>query len=223
MASYQVIIALLIRERTGIGQKVDISLLGTVSYLMYFNNLVALLSGIDVPRHEQANADPLRNYYRCKDDKWLILTDNPRFDNWEIICELLDCPELAKDPRFSTREGRMEYSREIVAVINNAFLNRSRDEWLKIFREKKIIMCSVNTSMEAIKDNQMIENKYIVDYDHPTMGKIKIPGFPIGFSESKINNNLSAPKLGEHTEMILSEISGLSKEEISRLKSENII
>ena len=52
----------------------------------------------------------------------------------------------------------------------------------------------------------MTANKYMVDYEHPELGRIKIPGFPIYFSETEINNNLIAPKLGEHTDRVLNEV-----------------
>lgn len=223
MASYQVVIALLMRERFGIGQKVEVSLLSAVSYMMYMNNLTALLTGRDVPRHEQASADPLRNYYCCKDAKWLVLTDHPKSDNWEVICELIGHTELIHHPDFKDREVRMQNSEELVAVFNQAFLTRTRDEWLDLFKEKNLIICSVNTSVEAVKDIQMKENGYVVDFDHPEMGKISIPGFPIQFSRAEINNNLIAPKLGEHTFSVLKGLNSYSDEYLEKLRKDKII
>jgi crotonobetainyl-CoA:carnitine CoA-transferase CaiB-like acyl-CoA transferase len=223
MASYQVVIALLMRERFGIGQKVEVSLLGAVSYIMYMNNLTALLAGRDVPRHEQASADPLRNYYCCKDAKWLVLTDHPKSENWSVICELIGHTELIHNPDFKDRESRMQNSKELVAIFNKAFLTRTRDEWLDLFKEKNLIICQVNTSMEAVKDIQMKENGYIVDFDHPEMGKISIPGFPIQFSRAEINNNLVAPKLGEHTFSVLKGVNSYSDEYLEKLRKDKII
>ncbi len=223
MASYQVVIALLMRERFGVGQEVDLSLLGTTSYLMYLNNLTALLTGKEVPRHEQATADPLRNYYKCRDGKWVVITAVPNSDSWDKICRILDHPELAVNPRFESREDRLRDSEELVAIFNDAFLARPRDEWLKLFAEKNVVICAANTTMEAVKDTQMIENDYIVDFDHPEIGQIKIPGFPIRFSRTKVNNNLLAPRLGEHTESILKEINGYDDDEIARFRRENVI
>jgi crotonobetainyl-CoA:carnitine CoA-transferase CaiB-like acyl-CoA transferase len=77
MASYQMVIALLMREHLGIGQQVEVSLLGTASYLMYFNNLIALLTGREVLRHKQTRADPLRNCYQCQDGKWIVQNQPP--------------------------------------------------------------------------------------------------------------------------------------------------
>jgi len=117
----------------------------------------------------------------------------------------------------------MGSSEELVTIFNKAFLEKPRDEWLRLFAEKNVVMCAVNTTMEAIKDPQMTANNYIVDFDHPELGRIKIPGFPIEFSRAEINNNLLAPKFGEHTDDVLKEICGYSDEEISRFRREEII
>lgn len=223
MASYQVVIALLVRERFNISQEIDVSLLSTASYLMYINNLVALLTGKEVPRHEQASADPLRNYFQCKDGKWVVQNQSPGEESWKSVCHILGHPELIQDPKYNNRDKRIDNSRELVAIFNKAFLKKTRDEWLQLFAEKDLVICAVNTTMEALKDPQMTENGYIVDFDHPEIGKIKIPGFPIRFSQTEINNNLLAPRLGEHTDSVLKEISGYSDDEIARLRKDKVI
>jgi crotonobetainyl-CoA:carnitine CoA-transferase CaiB-like acyl-CoA transferase len=221
MASYEIILALLIRERFGIGQKVDVSLLSTASYMMYINNLTALLKGREVPRHDPLTADPLRNYYQCKDGKWVV--QNQQDKNWRRVCELIGRPELAEDPRYETREKRIEHSRHLVSIFREAFMEKTRDEWVRIFAENDLIMSPVNTTLEAIEDPQMIENGYIVEFDHPEVGRIRIPGFPIRFSNAKVNANLIAPRLGENTEEILTGLLGYSEEEVARLREEGIV
>jgi crotonobetainyl-CoA:carnitine CoA-transferase CaiB-like acyl-CoA transferase len=136
MASYQMVIALLMREHLGIGQQVEVSLLGTASYLMYFNNLIALLTGREVLRHKQTRADPLRNCYQCQDGKWIVQNQPPGEENWQMVCQLLGYPELEQDPRFNTREKRIENSEELVSIFNQAFATKPRDNWLPLFSEK---------------------------------------------------------------------------------------
>jgi len=223
MASYQIVIALLMRERLGISQEVDVSLLGTASYLLYYNNLIALLTGREIPRHEQASADPLRNYYKCQDGKWVVQNQPPGEENWRKACELIGHPELVHNPRFNTRHKRIDNSRELVPIFNKAFATKPRDEWLRLFAEKKLVLCAVNTSTEAVNDPQMIENDYIVDFEHPDLGQIRIPGFPIHFSQAEVNNTLITPKLGEHTDSVLKEIGGYSDEDIAKFREDKII
>lgn len=223
MASYQMVIALLMRERFGIGQQVNVSLLGTASYLLYYNNLIYLLTGREVPRHEQASADPLRNHYQCQDGKWIVQNQPHGEENWQAICELLGDPGLAQDSRFDNRHKRMENSRELVAIFSKAFATRPRDEWLQLFRNRGLVICAVNTTAEAVNDPQVMENGYVTYFDHPDLGHIRIPGFPIHFSQAEINNTLATPKLGEHTETVLKEIGGYSDEDVARFRKDKII
>jgi len=223
MASYEIVIALFMRERFGMGQEVNVSLLGTTSYLLYFNYLVRLMTDREMPRHEQARASALRNYYRCQDDNWVVLTQTPSESGWKEACHVLGLPELVDDPRFNTERKKLENSRELVSIFSKAFASKTRDEWLRLCADKSIPICAVNTVTEAINDPQVIENDYIVDFEHPNMGHIRIPGFPIHFSQAHINNNLLAPGLGEHTNSVLKEIGGYSDEDIAQFREDGII
>jgi len=223
MASYEIVIALFMRERFGMGQEVNVSLLGTASNLLYFNYLVPLMTGREMPRHEQAGAYPLRNYYRCQDGKWIILTQPSSDESWKEVCHILGHPDLVDDPRFNNEHKRFENSREAVAILTKAFASKPRDEWLRLCAEKNLAVCAVNTITEAINDAQMIENDYIVDFEHPNMGHMRIPGFPIHFSQAQVDNNLLAPELGEHTNSVLKEIGGYSDENIAQFREDGVI
>ncbi len=223
MASYQVVLALFMRERLGIGQEVDISILGTSSYMLYFNNLVASIKGRNMPRHEQINADPLRNYYCCQDGKWFSQTQPPGEERWKKECSIIGHPELADDPRYDSREKRMVRSAELVPIFNKEFATKPRDEWLRLFREADLIAAPVNTCMEAVHDPHLLDNEYIKDFDHPELGRIGIPIFPIHFSEADVRKDFIAPKLGEHTDEVLRELGGYSSEEIARFRENKVL
>jgi crotonobetainyl-CoA:carnitine CoA-transferase CaiB-like acyl-CoA transferase len=117
----------------------------------------------------------------------------------------------------------MKNSKELVPIFNRAFATKPREEWLRMFREKKLVMCAVNTTTEAINDPQMIENDYIVDFEHPNMGHVRIPGFPIHFSDAEVNNTIIAPKLGQHTDTVLKQLGGYSDEDIARFRKDKVI
>lgn len=223
MASYQIVLALLMRERFGIGQEVDVSLVGTAACMMYLNYLTALLTGIEVPRHDQATADSLRNHYRCQDGRWIVQTQSPGEDNWELVCDAMGLPELAEDPRYDSREKRLERSPEIVAIFNRVFETRPSHEWVTRYRKRGLVICAVNTVQQAVHDPQMIENGYVTDFEHPEMGKIRIPCFPIRLSRAEIRNTIVAPRLGEHTDEVLKELCGYDDERIARLREEKVI
>jgi formyl-CoA transferase len=223
MASHQILTALYMRERTGAGQEVHVSILGSATFLLYFNILIAQMGGFEVPRHKHTAAHPMRNHYRCADDRWLMMTLTPPERFWGPVCRALGRPEMEKDPRFDTEEKRFEKSAELVAIFDDIFMERTRQEWLDIFSEYDLFCCGVNSFMELEHDPQIIENGYLTDFDHPTLGKIMIPGYPVHFNGKSVETKSAAPDLGEHTDEILIEVGEYSRTEIKRFRANGVI
>jgi len=223
MASHQILSALFMRERFGTAQEVHVSILGSATFLLYFNILIRQMGGFDSPRHKRATEHPLRNYYRCADARWLMMTLTPPEKYWGPLCRAIGRPDLEKDPRFDTDEKLFENARELVRILDEIFAARTRDEWLQIFAPHDFFCCAVNTTEELTHDPQVIENEYIIDFDHPTLGKIKIPGYPGHFSQSWARTTRAAPDLGEHTDEVLMELGGYTPEEIAQLRAEGVV
>jgi len=223
MASHQIITALFMRERSGKGQEVHVSILGTAISLLYFNVLITQMGGFEPPRHRRATEQPLRNYYECKDGRWLMMTLTPQDRHWGPLCRALGLPDLEHDPMFDTSEKRLAHAEQLVRIFDDAFATRPREEWLKVFAEYDLIFSAVHTLKDMAEDPQILENGYLVDFEHPTLGKIKIPGYPGHFSESRAGTTSAAPELGQHTEEILSALCGFSKEEIGTLREKKVI
>jgi len=223
MASHQIITALYMRERCGVGQEVHISILGTAISLLHFNVLMAQMGGFEPPRHRRSTEQPMRNYYKCSDDKWLMMTLTPQERHWGPLCRALDHPELETDPRFDTSDKRLENAEKLVGIFDKVFITRPQKEWLRILGKYDLFCCAINSLKDLKDDPQVTENHYLVDFEHPTLGIIKIPGYPGHFSECPAGTISAAPELGEHTEDVLTEIGGYSNEEIDQFKKEEII
>lgn len=223
MASHQIITALFMRERTGKGQEVHVSILGTAVSLLYFNVLITQMGGFEPPRPERATEPPMRNYYQCKDGLWLMITLTPQERHWGPLCHALGLPDLENDFLFSTSEKRLAHAKELVGIFDRAFATRPREEWLKIFADHDLIFSAVHTLKDMAEDSQVLENGYLVDFEHPTLGKIKIPGYPGHFSNARAGTTSAAPELGQHTEEILRDLCGLGKEEIETLRRKKVI
>ena len=223
MASHQIITALFMRERFGIGQEVHVSILGSTMFMLYFNILMTQMGGFEPPRHKRSTELPTRNYYKCSDDRWLMMTLTPPEKYWGSLCRALDHPEFENDPRFNTDEMRLENAEQLVAVFDQIFATRPLEEWLGVFAEYDLFCCAVNRPGELADDPQVLANDYLVDFEHPTLGKIKIPGYPVHFSEGSAGTTSAAPELGEHTDEVLSTLGEYTRDEIAQLKEERVI
>jgi len=121
-------------------------------------------------------------------------------------------------------ERRGENSRQVIAFFDRAFATQSCAEWMKRLKQTGDVICSpINTLADLPHDQQVIENEYIVDFDHPTIGKIKTIGFPVKFSKTPGALRLPAPEFGQHTEEVLLNIGEYSWEEIAELRSKGVI
>jgi len=223
MASHQIITALFMRERTGVGQEVHVSILSSAIFLLYFNVLISQMGGFDVPRRNRSTEHPMRNYYQCSDGRWLMMTLTPQDRHWGPLCRALGHPELENDPRFNTDDKRFGNAEQLIVIFDDIFATRPRDEWLKIFGQYDLFCCGVNTIVDLQDDPQVIENGYLVDFEHPTLGKIKIPGYPVHFSEARAETISAAPELGEHTEEILTDICDYTSDEVTQLRKEGVV
>ncbi|HWR70923.1 MAG TPA: CoA transferase [Dehalococcoidia bacterium] len=222
-ASHAILTALYVRERTGLGQELKVSLLSSAMFLQYFNVLTALMMGQDVPRHQRKSTDPLRNFYECRDGKWLCMTVAHHPTAWRNFCLAIDHPELEHDARFENRDRRFENRDDFIAFLDTVFVSRTRDEWVPILSERDVFCSPVNTAVELTKDPQTTANDYVIDTSHRLFGDIKVPGYPIEFSETPANPGFTAPKLGEHTREILRDIGGYSETEITRFQKDGVV
>ena len=223
MASHAILSALVMRDRSGIGQQVEISILGSALALLHFNTLLALL-GHEMPRPKRTDTDPLRNYYQCKGGKWICFTlPTLQPGLWAEFCQAIERPDLESDARFVSFEKRLENCGALISILDSIFATKTRDEWDDVLERHGFFCAPVNQSSELKDDPQVTENKYIVDFDHPVFGKVQLPGYPVHFSEASAGPQTAAPELGEHTEEVLREIGGYSAEEIERLRGKEII
>ena len=222
VVSQAMLAGLFMRERTGRGQEIQTSILGAALNLAYCNFLNALWLNQDVTRHNRIDTDPARNYYCCRDGKWVSITLQPNADLARFY-QAIGHPELEKDARFDTEEKRTEgYSGELISLLEQTFLTRARDEWLEAFREYDLPACPVNWATE-LKDDPQVRANYLDEINHPSLGKVAIPSFPVNFNQARAGTRKVAPELGENTEEILREFGGYNEQEIERFQKEEII
>ena len=225
--AYGIMLALFARERTGEGQEVNVSLLGSQAWLgsvvlqHYLFNREAFPSLSRVSRKEAKN--PLWSVYQCQDGKWICLAMLGADPYWPDFCKVMDIEHLEKDPKFENQLIRMENSVELITILDERFASKTRDEWMKRLDEKEFIWAPVNDYADLAADPQMTANEYIVDFEHPAHGPVKLVGIPMKLSKTPGKIRIPAPEFGQHTEEVLIEIGGYSWEDISRLRDEEVI
>jgi crotonobetainyl-CoA:carnitine CoA-transferase CaiB-like acyl-CoA transferase len=225
MLAYGVLAALLARERTGRGQEVDVSHLGSMSWLQGLGLAAKLMLGRAMPRQARRYAtNPLWNHYRCGDDRWLALGMLQTDRYWAPLCRVLGIPEAADDPRFNGIQQRMFNCTECIALLDQAFAGRPRDEWIRRLTEGgDFIFSIINTVDELPEDPQMLANDYVATFPHPTFGPTKVVGLPLRLSDTPGSLRLPAPEFGQHTEEVLTELAGYTWDDIERLRTAEVI
>jgi len=225
MLSYGILGALVARERKGVGQKVDVSHLGSLMWLGGNRYGIALISK-NVPRRQDRTAvlNPLWNFYRCDDDRWIAFSMNQSDRYWPPFCKAIGHRELIDDPRFNGMERRAENRVELVRLLDGIFESKSRDAWEGMFAGNgDIIWTRVQDVYDLPDDPQVIANNYIVDYNHPVLGPSKWIQTPVGYSSTPVAAVKAAPAHGANTEEILIESLGCSWEDINKLQEEGVI
>jgi crotonobetainyl-CoA:carnitine CoA-transferase CaiB-like acyl-CoA transferase len=221
-----VVTALLCRERTGIGQKTDTSLLHSALWMQLFNIQTGLFRAgtrthLGQRRRLRSELPPMGNQYLCGDGKWLLLGGGGK---WDEFCKVMgiDQPELTSLDMKAMQEETTR--KRVVAYLDILFASRSREEWIRLFEEKdvKFMYSPVNEVNDLLSDVQVVSNNFFVDFDHPTAGATKYVSIPMQFSTTPAKVKSAAPDLGQHTEEILLEI-GYSKNDIVRLREEEVI
>jgi crotonobetainyl-CoA:carnitine CoA-transferase CaiB-like acyl-CoA transferase len=220
-AAHGVLAALFQRERTGMGQRIDIGMLDCQIYLMIYRALYYLFAGEIAPRvgSGHVSAIPI-GAYRTKTFDIVIDANSDKFF-WQL-CEGVSRKELASDPRFHTRADRLKNKEELDALLQEAFLEKSGEEWLEILKEA----CPsgpINTVDRALSDPQILSRDMVVETMHQSGEMIKLVGNPIKMSQGGKEEFRSPPYFGEHTEEILTKLLDFHPSEVQGLRDREII
>jgi len=210
------------RERTGLGQRVDGSLLDTAVALLAYHAEGYLLAGL-VPKalgSGHPSLSPYRNFM-CRDGQWIfIAAANDRF--WGKLTQALGLEAMAADPRFVKNGDRVAHRAELEAMLEKIIGEYDREPLLKRLEEADVPATPVNTVDQVMNDPQTIARGMIERVVHPKLGEIPVVGTPLKFSRMNPGVRRAAPLRGEHTDAVLAEC-GLSPERIRELRDKKVI
>jgi len=220
--AFGIVNALLHRVRTGLGQRVDGSLLETAVTLLNYHAEGYLLTGAQ-PKPLGSSHPSLSPYrtFRCGDGQWIFIAGaNDRF--WQRLAPALGLPELAMDPRFAVNIERVKHRRELEAALEAAIAKQDREPLLKLLEDAGVPATPVNTVKQVMEDAQTAARSMIERVVHPRLGEIPVVGTPIKFSRMRPGVRRPAPQQGEHTDEILAE-HDYSAADIAALRTKKVV
>jgi len=224
--AYGVMVALFVREKTGIGQEIDLSLFHMGIYVNSFDISGALVTGRDYkdwrPNSREDAPNALVNVYQTKDERWLtiVLLQPDRY--WSRFCQAIERGDLEHDPRFESFEPRKQNHVALFHILEEVFLNKTLAEWKSRFSEAGLPFAPMQNLLEVISDPQARANDIFVPFDHPSYGRIEVIANPVNISKTPATVRMPAPELGQHTEEILLEL-GYDWATIDALKNDEVI
>jgi len=220
-ACYGVLAALVNRSMTGEGQRVETSLLRSSISFLSENAARYFETGVVPRRAERTHTAGVFAFVDVAGLPFVVHLSSPQ-KFWLGLLEVVGRPELADDPRFRERSGRIENHDALAAALQEVFRGGRRDDWIAKLRERDVPCSPMNTLEEAFKDPQVKQYGFPVEIEHPRMGKMRLVGSGVDLSRTPPAVKTPPPTLGEHTEEILKSLQ-VDGNRIQKLKAEGII
>jgi crotonobetainyl-CoA:carnitine CoA-transferase CaiB-like acyl-CoA transferase len=221
LAVQAVALALFARERTGRGQKVEVSMLGGLLAMLSTRLANYWASGVDPQRMGSANSIYVPyQVFRTADG--YVMAGSFGGDSWPKFCTALELANLADDERYRSNRSRFDHQDTLIPTLEARFAERTTDEWEPRFRSAGALFAPVKTVAGILAHPQVAELGLVGSVEHPTVGTIPQLGPPLHFSDTPGAIRRPPPLLGEHTREVLVE-GGFTPAEIDALCAAGIV
>jgi crotonobetainyl-CoA:carnitine CoA-transferase CaiB-like acyl-CoA transferase len=221
-AAQGIAFALLARERTGRGQRVDIGMLDATAALLTYQAGIYFATGTTPGR--LGNRHPTIVPYEtfaASDGDFVVAVGND--EQWRRFCRIIEASDLAGDERFATNRARVTNYDALRPLLVERLRTRPRTAWVEVLKAAGVPCGSVRTISEVLVDQQLDARGMVETVDHVSAGAIRVLGVPIKLSDTPGAVRSAPPALGQHTESILRDDCGLSAAQIETLRSEAAI
>lgn len=213
--------ALYEREKSGVGQQVDISMLDCqISMLNYMATMHFLSGENPEPVGNSHFVHVPYNNFSTADGQIIIAVIFDKF--WDSLVELLDF-ETFRNDKYKTQPGRLADKAFIEDNVARILASNTSDYWLERLEARRIPCARVNNFAEALSDEQVLARNMVVDLHHPNGSKTRGPGNPIKLSRTSEESFSAAPLLGEHTRGVLTEILGYEDNQVEELLTAGVV
>jgi len=223
-AAFAILAALLYRQRTGEGQYVDMSSQEAIAMLNTAPLMDFLLNRR--VRKRRGNRDDTmapHNCYRCRgEDNWISIAvaDN---QEWQALCGAMGRPELVEDERFAGPEARWQNQEELDRLITEWTAARDHYELMHELQKVGVAATPSLSNKALFQDPHMKERGFYVQVEHPVLKKDWVLAPPWRLSRTPASIRRHAPLLGEHTDQVFQQLLGMTREEIEKLKEEQVV
>jgi len=217
-----ILAALYDRERTGKGRRVELSMFDAMLNLLGYMGTMWLTAG-ELPKPPGSAHDYTVPWQAFAAKNGYVVVGTRQEGFWRRLCGVLEEPGMADDPRFASNAKRVENRATLVPHLERIFRTRTVADWLERLRAAEVPAAPVNNLDGAFAEPPVAEREMIVEYDHPDVGKVRLPGNPIKMSGMSDTISRPAPRLGEHTDAVLSRLLNLTPDRITGLREQGAI
>jgi len=217
-----ILAALFDRERSGKGRRIELSMFDAMLNLLgYIGTMWLTNQEVPTPPGSAHDYTVPWQAFAAADGYVVVATRQEIF--WRRLCTVLDEPDLASDPRFADNASRVEHRDALVPRLEGIFRTRTVADWLERLRAAQVPASPVNNVDQAFAEPPVHEREMIVEYDHPEVGTVRMPGNPIKMSDLPGTISRPAPELGEHTDAVLERLLNLSSKDIAGLRQKGAV
>ena len=222
MLGKAILAALFARERTGVGQKLETSLLEAEVACLINAGSNYLVGGVVPGRWGNAHPN-IVPYQSFKSRDGYLVIGVASEGIWRRLCQAIGMPGLADDPRFARNPQRVEHRGELIDILTEIFLQRDTAAWVTLLIDAGVPCAPVQTIDQVFLAPQVIAREMVVEIPHPTAGTLRMAGLPVKFSGTPASIRLAPPLLGQHTAEVLRSWLRLDDSAIDDLKSKGVI
>lgn len=216
-ASVGILAALHERSRSGLGQHIDMALLDCQVAMLANQNMNYLASGSPPQRAGNAHQNLVPyQVFAVADGHMIVAVGND--SQFRSYCTAIGHSELALDPRFRTNPQRVRNREPLIALLSEIMQSKPVAYWLSLFESVNVPAGPINNLEQVYQNPQVQARKMKISLPHPTAGQATLVASPLRLSDSPVQYHSAPPLLGEHTEQVLTDILGLSPEQIKDLQ-----
>lgn len=222
LAAQGVMLALYHREKTGVGQMVDVSMLdGQVALLAYHANGYFATGRVPPRRGNRHPSITPYETYSCGDGYFNLGVGNDSL--WRRFCDAMGLASLKEDPRFAVNKDRVNNREELQRILDAFFAEKTVEETIEALRGAGVPCGPINNIGQALSEPQVIAREMVVDVDAPVAGPTKVTGVPIKLSETPGAVRTPPPALGQHTDEVLEAVLGMDEAQRSALREAGVV